>query len=388
MTSQFDTLHDRRSTESIKWNLYDSDVLPMWVADMDFAVPPAVTEALRTRIDHPIFGYGHDVPGLVEAIQGHLARHFDWQVPGEQIVYLPGVIVGFNLAAQALASPGGSVVFHTPVYRPFFSVAEDAGLRQAEVALVQDADGRYRVDWERFEAAIADHASMFLLCNPHNPVGRVFQPDEVARMAEICLRYGVPVCSDEIHADLVYSGHKHTPIATLSPEIARNSITLMAPSKTFNIPGLGFSFAIIPDPKMRERFNTARRGVVGWPNLLGMTAAQAAYTEGQGWLEELLPYLEANRDTLVEFVRYNLPLAKITVPEGTYLAWLDLSAYNLEPSPCETLKLNARVGLNDGMEFGRAGAGHVRINFACPRSTLLDGLNRIRKALENFPANQ
>ncbi len=325
MAFQFDTLFDRRPTDSLKWNRYPADVLPLWVADMDFAAPSAVTEALRARVDHPIYGYGANLPGLVEAIQAHLQQHFNWNVPEEAIVYVPGVIVGFNIAAQMLASPGGSLVFQTPAYPPFFKVAENAGLRQVEVDLVLDEAGIYRVDWERFEAAIADNCSMFLLCNPHNPVGRVYEADELLRMAEICRRYNVPICSDEIHADLVYSGHRHIPIAALSPEIARNSITLMAPSKTFNIPGLGFSFAIIPDPEMRNKVETARRGLVGWPNLLGMHAARAAYTDGQEWLAELLVYLEGNRYALVDYVKTYLPEARITVPEGTYLAWLDLS---------------------------------------------------------------
>lgn len=387
MTSQFETIFDRRPTDSLKWNRFDADVLPMWVADMDFAAPPKVVEAMDSRIEHPIFGYAGGVPGLDEAIQGHLLDHFDWRVPREAIVYLPGVIVGFNLAAQTLASPEGSVVFHTPVYHPFFNVAENSGLRQVEVDLVQDENGRYRVDWDKFEAAIADRASMFLLCNPHNPVGRVFEREELTRMAEICLRHGVPICSDEIHSDLVYSGYRHIPIASLSQEIAKTSITLMAPSKTFNVPGLGFSFAVIPDPELRQRFERSRRGLVGWPNLLGMTAARAAYTEGQAWLADLLRYLEANRDTLVEYLNTYLRSARITIPEGTYLAWIDLSAYNLQPSPCEYLIKNARLGLNDGKDFGRAGIGHVRINFACPRSILIEGLDRMRAALEKVPAN-
>lgn len=382
MAIKFDTLFDRRLTDSLKWNRYDADVLPLWVADMDFAAAPAVTEALRTRIDHPIYGYGANFPGLVEAIQAHLLRHFDWNVPAEAIVYLPGVIVGFNLAAQTLTSPGGSVVFQTPVYMPFFKVAGNTGLRQVEVDLVKDADSTYRVDWENFEAAIADNCSLFLLCNPHNPVGRVFTADELLRMAEICQKYSVPICSDEIHADLVYSGHRHVPLAALSPESARNTITLMAPSKTFNIPGLDFSFAIIPDPEMRKKFEAARRGLVGYPNVLGMHAARAAYEGGQEWLAELLVYLEGNRDALVDFVRTHLPAARITAPEGTYLAWLDLSEYNLEPSPCAYLVEHARVGLNDGKDFGQAGTGHVRINFACPRSTLMEALERMRIALE------
>lgn len=386
MTSSFDKIYDRRSTESLKWNRFDEDVLPMWVADMDFCVPPAVIQALHTRIDHPIFGYGSNIPGLVEAIQAHLEHHFQWQVPAEAIVHLPGVIVGFNMAGQALTEPGSSVVFHTPVYHPFFNVAANSGLRQTEVDLVRDANGKYRVDWERFETAIADHAALFLLCNPHNPVGRVFDQDELERMADICLRHGVPICSDEIHADLVYSGHRHIPIAALSEKIAHNTITLMAPSKTFNIPGLGYSFAIIPDAAMRLKFEQARSGLVGWPNILGMTAAKAAYTGGQEWLTELVSYLEENRDFLVEFLHAHLPSARITAPEGTYLAWIDLSAYNLEPSPCEYLVKHARLGLNDGKDFGQTGTGFVRLNFACPRSTLMEGLERLKSALDHAPA--
>ena len=384
MTSSFDTLYDRRPTDSVKWNYYPPDVLPMWVADMDFAVPLAVTRALRERIEHPIFGYSLPSAGLVETIQAYLDRRYGWQVDAEAIVIIPGVVVGFNLAAQALAKPVSKLVIHTPAYPPFFAAAENAALELAGVDLVQDAAGIYRVNWGKFEAAIADHAGLFLLCNPQNPVGRVFDRDELTRMAEICAHYGVPICADEIHADIVYSGHCHTPIATLSPEIGTNTVTLMAPSKTFNIPGLEFSFAIIPNPDLRAKFNQTRRGLVGAPNLLGMTAAKAAYAEGQTWLEELLEYLEGNRDFLVEFVKNRLPAAKMTLPEGTYLAWIDLNAYHLQPTPGKFLLENARVGLNEGTDFGGAGKGFVRFNFACPRQTLLEGLNRMQRALENI----
>jgi len=386
MTSQFDQLYNRRATESIKWNLFPANVLPMWVADMDFPVPPAVTRALKTRVEHPIYGYAKTELNLVEAIQVHLNRLYGCRVESEQIVFMPGVVIAFNLAAQALAQPGGSLVFMTPVYMPFFEVAKNAGLTQVTVDLLQDENGRFSVDWERFETAIAQRPSLFLLCNPHNPVGRVFTRPELELMAEICLRYDVPICSDEIHSDLIYSGHHHTPIASLSPEIAANSITLMAPSKTFNLPGLGCSYAIIPNPDLRAAFKKARRGLVHGANLMGMVAARAAYAEGQEWLAELLIYLEGNRDTLVDFIKTQLPRARMTVPEGTYLAWIDLSAYNLEPTPCEYLVKHARVGLNDGKEFGKVGIGYVRLNFACPRSVLLEGLERIRKALENVPA--
>lgn len=388
MINPFDSIYDRRSSDSIKWNFFDTDVLPMWVADMDFAAPEPVSKALQERTSHPFYGYFGKISGLIEAIQAHLGRLYQWQVAADDIVLLPGVIVGFNLAAQALAKPGGSLVIQTPVYMPFLDVARNAGLRETAVDLIQDANDRYTVDWENFETAIADDASLFLLCNPHNPVGRVFDTEELARMAEICLRHNVPIVSDEIHSDLIFTGHHHTPVATLSPEINHQTITLMAPSKTFNVPGLGCAFAVIQNPELRKKFNLTRRGLVAGANGFGMVAARAAYAESQHWLTELLAYLEGNRDVLVDYVRKNLPLARIAVPEGTYLAWVDLRAYNLDPAPCEYLIKHARVGLNDGAAFGTAGTGFVRINFACPRRTLLEGLNRIRIALERIPAKE
>lgn len=386
MTTPFDKIYDRRSSDSIKWNFFDTDVLPMWVADMDFSAPEPVSKALIERASHPIYGYFGKMPGLIEAIQSHLVRLYQWEVAAEDIIMLPGVIVGFNLAAQALAKPGGSLVIQTPVYMPFLDVARNAGLRDSSVDLLEDEQGCYSVDWQKFEAAIADNASLFLLCNPHNPVGRVYTAEELTRMADICLKYEVPIVSDEIHSDLIFSGHHHTPIALLSPEINQRTITLMAPSKTFNVPGLGCAFAIIQNPELRKLFNNTRRGLVGGANGFGMVAAQAAYTEGQTWLTQLLHYLEGNRDALVAYVHDNLPLARITVPEGTYLAWVDLRAYNLEPSPCEYLIKHAKVGLNDGAAFGKSGTGFVRINFACPRNILMEGLEKIRIALEKVPA--
>ncbi|HWR66974.1 MAG TPA: PatB family C-S lyase [Bellilinea sp.] len=388
MTYSFDTIFDRRSTESVKWNLFPTDVLPLWVADMDFAVPPVVTEALRQRIAHPIYGYPKVQEGLITAIQAHLQRKYDWQVDAaEDFLFLPGVVISFNLATQALAQPGGSLVFMTPVYMPFFELAKNAGLQQVTVDLVQDAGGHFLIDWERLETAIAARPNLLILCNPHNPVGKVFTRSELERVAEICLRYEVPIVADEIHSDLVYSGYEHTPLASLSPEIAANTITLMAPSKTFNVPGLGCSFAIITNPRLRNAFNLARRGLVHGANLMGMVAAQAAYSGGQDWLRELLVYLEGNRDFLVETIQHQLPHARITPPEGTYLAWIDLQAYNLEPAPSEFLIQQARVALNDGAEFGQAGSGFVRLNFACPRSTLTEALERIRITLEKVPVN-
>jgi cystathionine beta-lyase len=385
MNSSFDAIIDRRSTDSIKWNFYAEDVLPMWVADMDFLSPPVVTEVLKQRAEHGIFGYPRVEPALTAAIQAHLMRKYHWAVEADQIVYLPGVVIAFNLAVQALAQPGGNVIFNTPVYMPFLEVAKNAGLNQLSVDLIQDASGRYQMDWDKFEAAVAAGPGVFLLCNPHNPAGRVFTRAELQRMAEICLRHNVPIVSDEIHSDLTFSGHPHTPIASLSPEVAAATITLMAPSKSFNIPGLGCSFAVIPNAQMRSALNLARRGLVHGANLMGMAAARAAYEHGQEWLDSLLGYLEINRDYLVDFIHSRIPHASVSTPEGTYLAWIDLRAYNLEPSPSEYLVKNAKVGLNNGKEFGSGGDGFVRLNFGCPRSILQEGLERIEKALAAVP---
>jgi cystathionine beta-lyase len=243
-------------------------------------------------------------------------------------------------------------------------------------------DGSYSIDRAAFEEAITDQTRLFLLCNPHNPVGRVFRRDELERMAEICLQRGILICSDEIHADLVFRGHQHIPIASLSPDVAQKTITLIAPSKTFNIAGLECSVAIIPNDKLRRRFVHAQRGVVSWINVLGWVAAEAAYRHGQAWLEQLLLYLEANRDTLYDFVQSELRGVKMARPEGTYLAWLDCRAAGIQGNPHEFFLQKARVAVNDGKTFGRGGEGFVRLNYGCPRSMLKEALERMKEALQ------
>ncbi len=248
MQYNFDELIDRRNSDSIKWHYYNEDVLPMWVADMDFRSPQPVIDAIQQRADHGIFGYAHDVPGLKEAIINWLKEHYSWQVQADDIVYVPGVVPGFNMAAQSLTQPNLGLLIQTPVYMPFLEVADNANMHRKYTQLTHQFNGRYEIDFDAFEAAAADHTGMFLLCNPHNPVGRVYNREELERMAEICLRHQVTICSDEIHADLIYSGQQHIPMATLSPEVAQNTITLLAPSKTFNIAGLGFLFRRHPQP--------------------------------------------------------------------------------------------------------------------------------------------
>jgi len=380
MNYNFDHIINRRTSDSVKWRRYDEDVLSLWVADMDFASPEPVIRALRQRVEHGIFGYASELPELRPLIVERLRRLYDWQVEPEALIFVPGVVTGFNQAVQALALPGEGVLAQTPVYYPILYAPGNAGCTLDEMELTRRADGSYEIDWEAMEAAITDRTRIFILCNPHNPVGRVFRRPELERMADICLRHNIVICSDEIHCDLIFSGQQHTPIATLAPEVAAQTITLIAPSKTYNIAGLHASVAIIPNPELRQRFQAARRGLVPSVGLMGQTAALAAYRDGQPWLEAVLEYLEANRDFVAEFVRQELPGITMHPPEGTFLAWLDCRGAGLE-EPHQFFLNKARVALNDGAVFGRGGEGFVRLNFACPRSTLAEALGRMRDAL-------
>lgn len=383
----FDRVIDRRSTDSAKWRAYPPDVLPLWVADMDFPAPEPVIQALRERVEHGIYGYGWKLEAtqLHEAVVDWLARRCGWTVSPEAIVPIPGVIPGLNLAGRVLAAPGDGVLIETPAYPPIQRVPPNVGLRLDEVELTRDLDGRYGLDLEAFERAIRPDTRMFLLCNPHNPVGRVWTREELAGMAEVCLRRGLGICADEIHGDLVFSGHRHVPMASLGPEIAARTITLLAPSKTFNLAGLKSAVAVIPDAALRERFLAARLDLVPAVNILGYVATTVAYRDGEPWLKALLGYLEASRDTLAEAVRTRLPGVAMAPPEGTYLGWLDCRAALPDDDPYRVFLERARVALNDGATFGRPGRGFVRLNFGCPRATLLQALDRMARALEARP---
>jgi len=379
----FDRVIDRRRTESNKWHKYPPDVLPLWVADMDFRSPEPVIRALRERVEHGVFGYGVEQPEFYEVFLDRLQTRHGWRVSPEAILVIPGVIPGFNLAARALTAAGDGLLLQTPVYPPIGRVPDNVGLTSDEMQLELQPDGRYAIDFERFEAAIGERTRMFLLCNPHNPVGRVFRRDELERMAEVCLRRGLLICADEVHCELTFSRQRHVPIASLDAEIAARTITLMARSKSFNLPGLKCAVAIIPSASLREKFVAAQLDLVRAVNVLGYTAALAAYRDGQPWLDALLRYLEANRDFVVEYARSKLPGVRAASPEATYLAWLDCREADLPDSDPYTFFLDeARVALTDGKAFGRGGAGFVRLNFACPRATLAEGLDRMRHALE------
>ncbi len=356
----------------------------MWVADMDFEAPEPVIRALAERVQHGVFGYTECTPELRAVIAERLQRLYGWHMEPDAILFLTGVVPGFNVAVRAFADPGDGLLIQTPVYPPILHAAAQADLHSQSMELTQGPDGHYEVDDERFEAAITDRTRLFLLCNPHNPVGRVFTPDELLRMAELCLRHDVLICSDEIHGDLIFNGHRHVPIASLSPEIEARTVTLMAPSKTFNIAGLSCSFAVIPNPDLRKRFEAGRKGLVEYPNLLGYTAALAAYRDGGPWLAAAMAYLEANRDFVSAYAAEHLPGVRMTPSEGTFLAWLDCRSAGISDNPYRFFRENGKVMLNDGATFGPGGEGFVRLNFGCPRSLLAEGLERMREALASL----
>jgi cysteine-S-conjugate beta-lyase len=388
MPFDFDRITERRHTNSIKWTHYPEDVLPLWVADMDFQAPAPILEALRAAVDHGIFGYEMPSKTLREAVSARMKQLYGWEIAQESVVATTGLVSGFYIAASALCRPGDGYLIQPPVYMPFNHLQKDLGIIRQEAELVKITAGsriRYQLDWNSFEAGFNSGGSktrMFLLCNPHNPTGAVYSRDELSKMAELCLKNETVIVSDEIHSELLLGGATHTPIAALSPAIAEKSITLIAPSKTFNIAGLFCGFAIIQDTDLRERFKQQMERMTLHVASLAQVAAQAAFSgECDAWLTELRAYLTANCDFLVEFVEKELPGVRITVPEATYLAWLDCTALNLVPTPYDFFLKEAKVALNDGAAFGTGGQNFVRLNFACPRSTLEEALNRIKKTL-------
>jgi len=378
----FDRVIDRRSTDSVKWNWYDDDVLPMWVADMDFQSPEPVIKALHERVDHGVFGYGCPPEGLQEAIRQHLEKSWRWQVDPDAISFISGVVTGFTHAIYSLTDPGDKILIQTPVYPPFIAAPDATGRQCVHNELVMRGDGKYEIDFDDFEAKIASGVKLFILCNPHNPVGRVFTRNELSRLAEICLRHDVLICSDEIHGDLVFNDHQHIPIASLSPEVSKKTVTYFAPSKTFNVAGFSTSVYVAESPDMRKTLASSMRFLLGHPNILGLHAALAAYQQGQTWLDEVLVYLESNRDFLYKTVDQSLPGVTMWKPEGTYLGWLDCRDLDLDVSAHDFFLKDAKVGLNNGANFGQGGKGFVRMNFGCPRALLTEGLERMKTAIE------
>lgn len=370
----FDTLIDRRHTASEKWDRYaGQDVIPLWVADMDFRSPPAVLEALQQRVEHGVFGYSSPPKELVAVVLAMLQQEYNWQVQPDWLVWLPGLVCGLNVTCRAVGAPGDAVATFTPVYPPFLTAPGLAGKELISVPLVEQ-QGRWEMDLEALEQAITPRTRLLMLCSPHNPVGRVWSREEQLALADLVERHNLVVCSDEIHAGLVLDSDKpHIPFAALAPELARRTITLLAPSKTYNIPGLGCSFAVIPDKQLRQSFRGVMAGIVPHVNLLGYTAALAAYRDGEPWRQALIEYLRQNRDLVLEAVQA-MPGLKTWPVEATYLAWID--AQGLGVADPASLFEQAGVGLSDGAPFGAA--GFVRLNFGCPRNLLQQALERIK----------
>lgn len=379
MPYDFESIQSRHGTDSQKWQKYrDTDILPMWVADMDFHAAPEIVSALKERADEGVFGYCRPVDSTIEATIDYLQRSFDWPVQAEWLVWLPGLVPGINLACRSVGEPGDAVFVPSPVYPPFL-FAPPWGERELISVALKLNDQRWDFDWEAMERAVTPRSRLFLLCNPHNPVGRVWRRDDLEKVAEFCLRHNLVICSDEIHCDLILDALAHTPTATLSAEIAERTITLHAPSKTYNVPGLGCSYAVIPDAKLRARFRRAGMGVLGEVNNFGYVACEAAYRFGEPWRQELLTRLRANRDIVLGAVNNGvLPGITAAPIEATYLAWLNVEQLGMDDPVAFFEK--AGVGLSGGSAFGDT--RYVRLNYGCTEAVLREGLNRISQALK------
>lgn len=389
----FDTVHDRTSGDSLKWADMEGVCgspggLPLWVADMDFACPPEVVEAVRDRASHPIYGYPSPDDGTRESVVRWMARRHGWKIEPEWIVRTPGVVPGLNFAVRACTGPGDSVVIQPPGYRPFPAAITNAKRRVVENPLLSGG-GRYRMDLDGLRKMTGSRLAgdrkpaALIFCSPHNPVGRVWKRDELEELAEICIGNNLAVVSDEIHSDLVLGNIPHTPFASISDRIAERTITLVAPNKTFNIAGLTSGCAIVSDPELRGRFAAEVSSVgIEVSNIFGNVAFRTAYDRGEAWLGELLAYLRGNLAFLEDFLAKRLPMLSISPVEGTYLAWIDFRSLGLgDAALAEFLRRKALVRLDEGTKFGSGGSGFMRLNFACPRSTLETALLRIEAAV-------
>jgi len=386
--TNFNTTRNRHIFDTdIKWNFYPKDVLPMWVADMDFPAPKPILDALRKQLEHGVYGYEWAGKKIPEVVANRMERLYRWKVQPEAVLATTGIVSGFSVAARAFCSPRKGVAIQTPVYNEFHEVKNNIGIPQIDIPLVKNAKGHilsYEIDWDLFEQRVKK-AGIFLLCNPHNPLGIVFSRKELMRMAEICIQHDVLIVSDEIHSELMLDGNKFTPMAKISREIEKQVITLIAPSKTFNVPGLFCGFAIIPNKEVRDRYEKELNQLRLHVASPGLHAAKAAFSgKCDGWLAELNHYLTGNRDFLVEYVTRNMPGVRTTLPKATYLGWLDFTQTKIDGSPFEFFKANARVAVSEGRIFGREGAGHVRINFGTSRDFLKKGLERMKSALERL----
>lgn len=384
----FDTVIDRRKTHSLKFDFaarrgMPDEIIPLWVADMDFASPPAVLDALARRIKHGVFGYSDAADeGYFNALKIWYKKRFDWEIHPEWLVKTPGVVFAICAAIRGLTQPGDAVMIQQPVYYPFESSVKINKRRLIVNKLILE-NGRYRMNLEEMERQIIDEkVKLFILCSPHNPVGRVWSEEELTAVGRLCVKYGLYVVADEIHADFVYTGYRHKTFAAINPDFAQSCILCTAPTKTFNLAGLQISNIFIPNERLRRIFiNEIEKTGYSQPNLMGLLACQAAYEQGEAWLDELIKYLEGNLALVRKFLKEKLPKVHMVEPEGTYLIWLDFRALGLPDKELDELIVKkAGLWLDAGMMFGAGGAGFQRMNIACPRSLLQEALNRMEKA--------
>ena len=390
MKFNFDKIIDRTNNFSAKWsemnkNFGTNNLLPMWVADMDFLTAPCVMEALKDRLEQGIFGYTTRPSSYNESIVNWLDNRFSWKINQEWLMFSPAVITSISLLIQNLTQKNDKIMIQEPVYSPFHSIVESNERNLVISPLVKLDDGSYVMDYEDIEAKIKD-VKVFILCNPHNPVGRVWTREELTRLGEICLKHNVLVISDEIHSDIILKNHKHTPFASISKEFSENTITCMAPTKTFNLAGLQSSFLVISNPYYYEVMDKAFSILdIKRNNAFSLVATEAAYNYGEDWLYELIKYIEDNVDFAIDYIKNHMPQLKVKKPEGTYLLWVDFSNLNVDKKDLKNALINkGRIALSDGSSFGIGGAGYYRINLACPRSMVLEGLKRIEFAIKSL----
>ena len=392
MEIDFSKYVKRKGSNSVKWDMLSEtfgkeDLLPMWVADSDWPTSPSIIKAIKKRADHGIFGYTFPDQKLKNIIVNWIKKHYDWNIKKEWIVFSNGVVPSLNIAVQTFTNNGDEVIIQPPVYYPFRSAVENNGAIVVNNQL-KNTNGKYKFDLKELKNILKDspqklsRAKLLILCSPHNPVGRVWEKEELAELGKICLENDVKILSDEIHADFVYEDNKHTPIASLNNELGQNTLTFMAPSKTFNIAGLNSSFVIIENEKLRKEFMVNKNGLVGTGNIFGLVAMKAAYQNGEKWLSEQLSYLNENMKFAVNYINENIPGITARKSEGTYLLWLDCKGLNLSDSQLEDFFINeANLALDPGLWFGQGGSGYMRMNLACPRSTLKKGLENLKKAV-------
>jgi len=383
--TNFDVVPNRRAPKRLnKWNWYPQDTLPLWVADMDFPAPDPILNALHKAVAHGVLGYEMPSQSLKETVAARMDKLYKWKVKPEAVVAVTGIVSGFSVAARIACTSKKGVLIQTPVYNEFHEIKNNLGVPQLDAPLVKRVDGNilsYEIDWDIFAKQVKK-AGVFLLCNPHNPLGIIFSRKDLLRMAEICIQNNVLIVSDEIHSELRLDGNSFTPMAKLAPEIAKQTVTLVSPSKTFNVPGLFCGFAIIPNAELRRRYETEVGHLRLHVGSMGLFAAQTAFSGAcDSWLKDLRGYLTDNRDFITEYVAEYFPAVRLTVPAATYLGWLDFTQTPIQASPFDFFLKEAKVAVSDGKIFGKEGEGHLRLNFGTSRARLKQGLEKMRKAL-------